>query len=121
MNEVLTWAATAVALGTAAGAVVGVVRNRTPGPYLILAVGLLELVLLVVTVTGIVQLAATDRDVQGPALIGYLLSILIIPPAAVLWSFVERTRFGAAVIVIGCLAVPVMIERVNQIWAAGSA
>jgi hypothetical protein len=34
-----------------------------------------------------------------------------------LWAVGERSRWGASVLAVGCLSVPVMILRLAQIWA----
>jgi hypothetical protein len=98
-----------------------VLRDRLPGWYLIGTLGLLELGLLAVSVAGLVRVATGDRDVAAGTLVAYLLAVLILVPAATLWAMVERTRFGTAVIIIACLAVPAMTMRAEQIWAAGHA
>jgi hypothetical protein len=40
----------------------------------------------------------------------------VIVPVAALWALAERSRWGPGVLVIGCLAVPVMILRLGQVW-----
>ena len=77
---------------------------------------LLELGLLVQAVIGIVNLIRTDRDVSGGTFVGYLIGSLVIIPLTTFWSLAERSRWGTAVVVVGCLVIPVMITRMNQIW-----
>jgi hypothetical protein len=119
MYDVLILATTVIALVGAAGAALCVVRDRPPGRYLAGTLGLLELGLLAVSVAGLIRLATGDREVAAGTLIAYLLAVLVLVPAATLWALVERTRFGTAVIVIACLAVPAMTARVQQVWDAG--
>jgi hypothetical protein len=119
VNAGLVAITTALALITAAGALVPMIRDQPPGWILVGALAALELVLLVVCVVGLVQVATTDRDIATGTIAAYLLAMLVLAPAATLWSFVERTRFGTAIILIACLAVPAMTARALQLWNAG--
>ena len=116
MIGVLATALTIAALVCAAWSVGLVVLNRTINTVTLGLLALLELGLLVQAVTGIVNLATTDRQVSGATFVGYLIGSLIILPAAVYWALGERTRWGTAALIVGCLVVPVMIVRMNQIW-----
>lgn len=119
MNSPLMTMTTVIALAVAAGTAIYVVRDRQPGRLLFGALATLEVALLVVAVVGLVQLATTDRDVDRLPLGAYLVTMLLLVPAATLWARVERTRFGTAIIILACLAVPVMTSRAQEIWAAG--
>jgi hypothetical protein len=96
-----------------------IARNRAPGRVLLGGLALLELGLVVQLVMGVVRLVGTDRDVSGVVYIGYLLGILLVVPAAVVWSLAERSRSGTAVLAVGLVVVPVLILRLQQIWAGG--
>ena len=96
-----------------------VVLNTTPNTITLGLLALLELALLVQLVLGIVNLATTDRDVSGATFVGYLVGSLLILPVATFWALAERTRWGTTVLIIGCLVIPVLIVRMNQIWNAG--
>ncbi|HET9144016.1 hypothetical protein [Actinophytocola sp.] len=104
------------ALACAAWALGLVLANRPAGTFTLVLLALLELGLLVQAVIGIVRLAGTDRDVSGVSFVGYLIGSLLILPAATFWALAERTRWGTTVLLVGCLVVPVMIVRMNQIW-----
>jgi hypothetical protein len=122
MIDVLTTVLTYVALGVAAWALLLVVINRPillgrpPGLALAGAVLLLELGLLVQAVTGVVTMITDGRAVDRLTFVGYLVGPVLIVPLAAVWAAAERTRWGPGVLVIGCLAVPVMIVRLRQIW-----
>lgn len=118
MIQPLLMATTVLALVASGGTLVCVIRDRLPGWYVVGALGVLELALLVVCVTGLVQLATTDHQVDGATFAGYLLAMLVLVPAGALWALVERTRFGTAVIILACLSIPVMTMRAQQIWDA---
>lgn len=98
-------------------ALVDIIRDRLPGWWLMGVLGVLELALLVQAVVATVQLVITDRDVEVVTLIGYLLGVLLLVPAGIVWALAERTRSGTAVIIVACLAVLAMLARLNDIWA----
>jgi hypothetical protein len=47
----------------------------------------------------------------------YLLGCLAIPPAAFVWAWGDKSRGGTAVIALAFLITPVMVLRVQQVWA----
>ena len=85
--------------------------------YLVLALGLIELGLLVQAVAGLVELAMTHRHVSGVTFVGYVVASLLLLPVAVWWSVNEKSRWGVGVLLIGCLVIPVVIVRMNQVWS----
>lgn len=107
------------ALAVAAWSLGLVVLNKTPNTITLGLLALLELALVVQLVIGIVNLAGTDRHVSGATFVGYLIGALLILPVATFWALAERTRWGTTVLIIGCLVIPVLIARLNQIWNAG--
>ncbi|ALG11821.1 hypothetical protein [Kibdelosporangium phytohabitans] len=118
LATVLTYASLAVALW---GVVLVVINrrfalNRPYGLALAGAVLLLELGLLVQMVAGLINVFSTDRTVATGTFIGYLVGPVLIVPLAAVWAAAERSRWGSAVLVIGCLTVPVLILRLRQIW-----
>ena len=46
----------------------------------------------------------------------YLVSAVLLPPAAVLWALVERSRWSTVIMGIAALAVAVMVWRMHAIW-----
>ena len=46
----------------------------------------------------------------------YLVSAALIPPAAVAWALLERSRWSTVIMGIGALAVAVMVWRMQAIW-----
>ncbi len=47
----------------------------------------------------------------------YLVSAILIPPLAVIWGLIERTRWSTVVLGVACLAIAVMVYRMQQIWS----
>jgi hypothetical protein len=89
--------------------------------WLLLALALIELGLLALAVGGIVQLATAHRHVSGVTFVGYLIAGLVILPLTVWWSLTERSRWGMGVLLVGCLVIPVIIVRMNQVWSGPGA
>lgn len=116
--------ATAIIVGSlllAAWAVVLLIVNRPPGRALWVALGLLEVLLVGFLVGGVVQMAGSDRDLARLELVLYLLGMAAVVPLAGWWVREERSRAAAGVLLVVLLVVPVMVVRVQQVWAAGSA
>ncbi|MGH3761871.1 hypothetical protein [Actinophytocola sp.] len=124
MIDALSTTLTFVALGAAAWAAVLMIVNRPVLPRrwfglgLLGVLALLELGLLAQAVAGFVAMFTTDRELDELAFAGYLLGPLVIVPLAAFWSLAERSRWGPGVLLVGCLAIPVMILRLGQVWDA---
>lgn len=116
MTNALATVIIVVSLAAAAYALVTSLRNRAMGWGHLIALGVVEVLLVVQAVLGFVKLADDQGPKQPATFIGYLLAILLIPAAGAGWGMLERTRWGPGVIVVACLAVAVMIVRMNQIW-----
>lgn len=106
--------ALAVGLGTWAGVRAvrdtPVVGNQIPG-MIAVEVGLV--VQAVVVAVGLGRGASTG----DPALLwGYLITELLLLPAAFAWAFVERTRWSSVVLAVASAVVVVLQVRVWQIW-----
>jgi hypothetical protein len=46
----------------------------------------------------------------------YLITAILLPPLAIFWGLIERTRWSTVVLGVTCLAVAVMLYRMHQIW-----
>ncbi|HEY5988725.1 MAG TPA: hypothetical protein VIV12_20440 [Streptosporangiaceae bacterium] len=106
-----------VALLLAAWACWLVLTNRPPGAHLLAGGALLEALLIGFLIGGIVQMAGSDRHFARAEFVIYLLACVAIPPAAAAWGWGERSRAGTAVLAVGFLIMPVMVIRVQQVWA----
>ncbi|MFC3999849.1 hypothetical protein ACFOVU_28305 [Nocardiopsis sediminis] len=84
-------------------------------PHLV-AMGVLWLLVIGQAVVSGVLMAGGERPAETVTFIGYLATIVLIPPACAVWGFMERSRWGPAVIAFACLILPVMIVRLEQIW-----
>ena len=107
----------AVALVLAAWAFGLVMANRPPGVPLLAGGAVLEALLIGFLIGGIVQMIGSHREFARAEFVLYLLACLVIPPAAAAWGWGERSRAGTAVLAVGFLIRPVMVIRVQQVWA----
>jgi hypothetical protein len=106
-----------VALALAVWAGLLVALDRPPGRALFVAAGVLEAMLVGFAVGGIVQMGQTDHAFSKGEFVLYLLACIAIPPIAFLWGVGEKARSGTAVLALAFLITPVMVIRVQQVWA----
>jgi hypothetical protein len=111
---------TAVCLLSAAWLVALLVVDRTPNRRLLNVMLGIEVLLLVHLVVGIVKVTDAPSGVSVWEYVGYLLGVLLVVPAGVVWSSGEKSRGGTAVLLIALLVVPFMFLRLSDIWAAGA-
>ena len=107
----------AVALLLAAWAFGLVVANRRPGAALLAGGAVLEALLVGFLIGGIAQMIDSNRVFARAEFVIYLLACVAIPSAAAASGWGERTRAGTVVIAAGFLIMPVMVIRVQQVWA----
>lgn len=108
-----------VAAAVVAGllAVVLGLAGRRPSDLVLAGPVLIELLLLVQAGIAIVAPFTGNRPTGNPVeFAAYLLGALAIPPAVVYWALTERTRWSVVVVGVGCLAVAVMLVRMQIIW-----
>jgi len=91
--------------------------GRKPADLTLLALVVVEVLLLAQIVIAIVAPAVGNPPTGNPAEFWvYLVTAAIIPPLAVIWALVERTRWSTVVLGVAALAVAVMSYRMYQIW-----
>jgi hypothetical protein len=90
--------------------------NRRMGLGLLVALGVLEILLLVLVGMVVAQLVGGGRPASLPTLIGYLIATPLVPLVAGFWGAVERSRWGPAVIALAGLVAAVLIVRLHEIW-----
>ncbi len=107
----------AVAVGAGLFALVLGFAGRKPSDYTLGATALLEVLLVVQVVISIVApLAGNSPTGDLLEFWIYLVSAVLLPPAAVIWALVDRGRWSTAVLGVACLAIAVMVYRMGQIW-----
>ena len=90
--------------------------NRRMGLSLLIALGVLEILLLVEVGIIVAKLAHGERPAGLATLIGYLIAMPLVPVAAAFWGILERSRWGPAVIAVAGLAAAVLMVRLHEIW-----
>jgi hypothetical protein len=106
-----------VSLLLALWALVLVIANRPPSRPLWLALAGLEALLLVFLAGGVVQMLGSERDFARLEFVLYLLACAAVVPVAGWWVRGETSRAAAGVLTVVLLVLPVMIVRVQQVWA----
>ena len=90
--------------------------NRRMGLVLLAALGVLEILLLVLVGMVVAKLAGGERPASTATLIGYLIAMPFVPLVAGFWGAMERSRWGPAVIAVAGLVAAVLMVRLHQIW-----
>jgi hypothetical protein len=103
-------------LALAGYALVMTALNRRMSVPLLAALGVLEILLLVLIGLIVAKLASGQHPAALPTLIGYLIAIPFVPLAAAFWGLLERSRWGPAVIAVAGLVAVVLVVRLHQIW-----
>jgi hypothetical protein len=103
-------------LALAAYALLMTALNRRMGIGLLAALGVLEILLLVLIGLIVAKLAGGERPASLATLIGYLIAMPIVPVAAAFWGLLERSRWGSAVVAVAGLVAAVLMVRLHEIW-----
>ena len=117
----LVVAATAVsAVLVVLGLLSTLARRRTGTAHLVTA-AVLEVVLLALLVVAVVQLAGGHRPQETAAFLGYLVGVVLVPVAGVLWARTEPTRWAGTALAVAAAVAGVMVWRLLQLWNATGA
>ncbi|MBB4929549.1 hypothetical protein F4561_000369 [Lipingzhangella halophila] len=116
MVEGLTATIQYASLAMAAWCLVSVFRNQPMVVPHLIGIGVLWLLLLGQGVVSTVQLVNGARPAETVVFVAYLATVILVPPACAVWGFVERSRWGPAVIAFACLILPVLMVRLEQTW-----
>jgi hypothetical protein len=92
------------------------IRHTRISDAMFYAIAAIEVGTVVLLVAGIGALASTQRDVDTAVLVSYLITLVLIPPVALVWGVAEKSRWGTGVILIGMWTVGIMAIRVLQVW-----
>jgi hypothetical protein len=106
-----------IALGVGVVCIVLGLVGRVPSDYTLGATAVVEVLLLAQVVTSIVApLVGNSPTGSLVEYWVYVISVILIPPAAVFWALVDRSRWSTVILGVACLAVGVMVFRMTQIW-----
>ena len=119
------WLTVVVAVVSAVAGLLAIglgLAGRKPSDLSLAGPALIELLLVAQLVVAIVAPFTGNEPSGNPVeFFAYLLGAMVIPPAAIYWALTERTRWSVVVVGIGCLAVAVMIVRMQIIWTVQQA
>ncbi len=117
MIEWLQWVQVAVAVLAGLFCVGMGLAGRAPNDYTLGATAVVEVLLIVQFVVVLVAPAFGNLPTgDGLEFWVYLISALLLPPAAVVWALVDRSKWSTVILGVGCLAIAVMVYRMGQIW-----
>jgi len=91
--------------------------RRRIGTAHLAATGALELLLVVQALIAAVAVAGGSRPAELATFLAYLLTVVLLPVAAVLWARGEPTRWAGTVLAVAAVTVAVMTWRLDQLWA----
>jgi hypothetical protein len=95
--------------------------RRRIGLVHLAAAGALEALLLLQAALAAAAMVGGDRPEDTPTFVSYLLGVLLVPVAGVLWARAERTRWAGTVLAVSGAVVGVMAWRLLQLWGATGA
>ena len=96
--------------------------GRRPSDLSMGATALVELLLIAQLVIAIVAPFVGNASTGNPAeFYVYLISALLLPVLAGFWALVERSRWAVVILGVVCLAIAVMVYRMEVIWSVQGA
>jgi len=117
MVEWFVWVQIVIAVLAGLAAIVVGFAGVKPNDYTLGATLLVEALLVVQLVLAIIAPAFGNVATgSGLEFWVYLVSAILIPPAAVIWGLIERNRWSNVVLGVACLSIAVMVYRMSQIW-----
>ncbi len=117
MIEWFTWlqVGTAITVGVVC---VGLgLARRTPNDLTVGGTLVVEALLIAQLIVSVISASVGNTPSgSGIEFALYLICALLLPPLAVFWSLVDRSRWSTVVLGVACLSVAVMVYRMHQIW-----
>lgn len=117
MTGAFSTATIIVGLVIALWALVYLLLKRPVDRYLQAGSLLLTAMFVVLAIGGIVQLFGTNQDFARAEFVGYLLLSPLIPLGGWWWAKNDESRWGSGVIMVVGLVMPVLVVRIQQVWA----
>lgn len=110
-----------ICLGSAGMALLLGLLQRPPSWWSVGTAITVETALIIQLVWSIV-LVSSGQSAVGDTLeyFGYIITALLVPPAAVIWAIYERTKWSTLVIGLSSLTVAIMVVRMWQIWSGNA-
>jgi hypothetical protein len=115
--EWFVWAQLIVAVPAGVLCLVLGLAGRRPADLTMGLTVLVELLLLAQIVIAVVAPAFGNSATGNPLEFWvYLVTAALLPPLAVVWGLVDRTRWSTVILGVASLAVAIMLWRMHQIW-----
>ena len=118
VSPVLVVVTTVVALVLAALGLAATFARRRIGLVHVAGALLLEALLILQTVLVSIALLGGVRPEDVATFLSYLVGVLLVPVAGLLWARTEPTRWAGTVIAVAGAAVAVMVWRLLKLWEA---
>ena len=118
MSPLLVVVTTVVALALALLGLAATIARRRIGLVHVVGALVLEALLVVQTVLVCIALVDGQRPVELATFLSYLVGVLLVPVAGLLWARTEPTRWAGTVIAVAGGAVAVMVWRLLKLWEA---
>lgn len=117
MIDWFTWTIVGVSLAVGLTCIGFTVAGKGPRDLTVLGVVLVELLVIAQIVMAIIAPGAGNPPTGNPLEFWmYLVTAAIIPPAAIVWALMERTRWGSLILAVAGLAICIMTVRMWAIW-----
>jgi len=122
MIEVFTIVQVTVAVAAGLLCVVLGLAGRRPSDLTVGALALVELLLVAQVVVALIAPSVGNPPTGSALEYGvYLVSAVLLPPAAVFWALIERSRWSTVILGVAALSVAVMVWRMQVIWTVQGA
>ena len=119
VNGPLSIATIVSSLLLAGWAGVEALRDRPPSRHLLAGAAVAEVVVVALAGAAVIGLIGSDRPVEVPTFVGYLLMTVSMLPIGWVLARMEPTRWGTVTLMVTALVVPVLVMRLQQLWSAG--
>ena len=117
MIEWFTWVQACIAVAAGLLAVVLGLAGKKPADLTMGATAFVGVLLVVQLVIAILSpLFGNSPTGNVLEFYTYLVTAILIPPLAIVYGLVDRSRWSTVVLGVACFAVAVMVVRMNQIW-----
>ncbi len=117
MIEWFAWVSVAISLGAAFLAVGYALAGLPPNDYTLGATLVVAALLVIqIFITLWQQFAGASPTGDIVEFWAYLITAVLLPPAAIVWGLIERSRWSTLVLAIVGFSIAVMVYRMHHIW-----
>ncbi len=121
MIEWYTWVQVGVAVVVGVLCIIIGLLGKVPGDFSVGALVLVELLLIGQFFVTIVQPFVGNNIVgDGLEFWTYLITAMLLPIGAIMWVFIDRTKWSTVVLGAAALSVAIMLWRMQVIWSGTS-